>query len=302
MKAIFDTRGESGYDDRIVEYYHFPNRYLAEAEKAVGDWIVYREPRRGGGRSGYVAVARLSRIDLDPAHPGFSYARVTDFLPFDVVVPLRRAKGFYEKQLDFVPQTLLGSRLQGRSIRTISDQEFGEITLAGLSRTLDPANALRVNLDESSVDPETMSLISAPVEEQERRIEQILINRKIREASFRERVMEAYESRCAVTGIRIVNGGGRMEAQAAHIRSVQDGGPDVVQNGIALSATVHWLFDRHLISLTDDFGLLVSHNRVPTEVQALFKEQLNKIRLPKDRNHWPHLAYVHHHRNVYMTK
>jgi putative restriction endonuclease len=33
---------------------------------------------------------------------------------------------------------------------------------------------------------------------------------------------------------------------------VAEGGPDVVQNGIALSATAHWLFDRHLIALTDD--------------------------------------------------
>src|SRR4051812_43750011 len=101
MKAIFDTRAESGYDDRIVEYYHFPNRYLAEAQKAVGDWIVYREPRRGGGRSGYVAVARLIRIDPDPTQPGFSYARVADFLPFDLVVALRRTAGFYERHLDF---------------------------------------------------------------------------------------------------------------------------------------------------------------------------------------------------------
>src|SRR4051812_14629821 len=217
MKAIFDTRGESGYDDHVVEHYHFPNRYLAEAQKAVGDWIVYREPRRGGGRSGYVAVARLLRIDPDPAQEGFSYARVSEYLQFDLVVPLRRGSGFFERQLDFVPNTLIGSRLQGKSIRTISDEEFREIVRAGLDRTLDPENSFRVELDDAHVDLDTKSLIRAPIEEQERRIEQILVNRKIRDASFREKVIAAYESRCAVTGIRIVNGGGRVEAQAAHI-------------------------------------------------------------------------------------
>jgi len=290
MKAIFDTRGESGYDDHIVEHYHFPNRYLAEAQKAVGDWIVYREPRRGGGRSGYVAVARLLRIDPDLAQEGFSYARVSEYFQFDLVVPLRRGVGFFERQLDFVPNTLIGSRLQGKSIRTISDEEFREIVRAGLDRTLDPENVFRVELDD------------AHVEEQERRIEQILVNRKIRDASFREKVIAAYESRCAVTGIRIVNGGGRVEAQAAHIGSVESGGPDVVQNGLALSATAHWLFDRHLISLTDNLGLLVSHNRVPTEFQPLFKNQLERIHLPEDRNLWPHLPYVQRHRSVYMAK
>ena len=71
MKAIFDTKPGSGYDDDVARRYHFPDRYLAQAEPAVGDWIAYREPRRDGGRSGYVAVARLSpdgavRLGLDP--------------------------------------------------------------------------------------------------------------------------------------------------------------------------------------------------------------------------------------------
>ncbi|MGE4078360.1 MAG: HNH endonuclease, partial [Reyranella sp.] len=100
------------------------------------------------------------------------------------------------------------------------------------------------------------------------------MNRKVREANFRRHVCEAYDNTCAVTGLRILNGGGKAEVQAAHIWSVANGGPDVVQNGLALSATAHWLFDRHLISLTDDYGLLVSHNRIPSELQALFQKQL----------------------------
>ncbi len=35
----------------------------------------------------------------------------------------------------------------------------------------------------------------------------------------------AYGDTCAVTGTRIINGGGRAEAQAAHIWAVEDGGP-----------------------------------------------------------------------------
>lgn len=302
MKAIFDTRAESGYDDSIVERYHFPNRYLPEAQKAIGDWIVYREPRRAGGRSGYVAVARLIRIEPDPTDQRSSYARVSDFLPFDAVVPMRKSSGFYERHLDFVPQRSLGVSLHGKSIRTISDAEFGEIALAGLGKTLAPENAQRLDLDRADVDAETQLLLHASPEEQQRRIEQILVNRKVRDASFRERVIEAYESTCAVTGLKLVNGGGRVEAQAAHIWAVKDGGPDVVQNGIALSATVHWLFDRHLISLTDDYGLLVSHNRVPSDLQSLFRRHMTRIRLPKDRKLWPYPAYVQRHRTAYMSK
>jgi putative restriction endonuclease len=109
---------------------------------------------------------------------------------------------------------------------------------------LAPANATRLDLDDLRLDRETCELLQAPPEEQERRIEQILINRKIRDAAFRSQVCSAYGDRCAITGLRIINGGGKLETQAAHIWSVSEGGPDVIQNGIALSGTIHWLFDR----------------------------------------------------------
>src|SRR5262249_18075782 len=156
-----------------------------------------------------------------------------------------------------------------KSIRELSDQDFAAIVRAGLRETLAPDNAVRLELDEEHADFETLSLVQAPIEQQERRIEQILLNRKIREASFRQRVCEAYDNRCAFTGLQIINGWGRAEVQAAHIWPVAEGGPDVVQNGIALSGTAHWLFDRHLISLTEDYRLLISHNKVPQELQGL---------------------------------
>ena len=115
MKAIFDTKAASGYDDDIVRRYHFPNRYLPVARQAVGDWIVYREPKRNAGREGYVAVARLVAIKADPTRPGHSYGLVDSFLPLDAVVPLRRASGFYELRLQ---QVAAPRRLSRRHRRT----------------------------------------------------------------------------------------------------------------------------------------------------------------------------------------
>jgi putative restriction endonuclease len=115
-------------------------------------------------------------------------------------------------------------------------------------------------------------------------------------------VCAAYDNTCAVTGLRIVNGGGRSEVQAAHIWPVADGGPDVVQNGLALSGTVHWLFDRHLIWVSDDYRLLVSHNKVPTDLQQLFANQLNRIRLPSRQSDWPNPAFLRQHRDAAMLR
>ena len=127
----------------------------------------------------------------------------------------------------------------------------------------------------------------------------MLVNRSLRDAAFRTSVVEAYKETCAVTGLRIVNGGGSVEVQAAHIWSVADGGADIVQNGIALSATCHWLFDRHLISLGDDYGLLVSHNRVPSELRSLFENQIDRIHLPSDKRLWPRLDFIALHREKF---
>ncbi len=211
MKAVFDTKPNSGYDDEIVRRYHFPtlSNYVAAAQSAVGDWIVYREPQRNGGRRAYIAVARVVAIEIGA--------------PFD----------------------------------------------HGL--------------------------------DQVRRVEQMLVNRKIRDANFRRHVCEAYDDRCAVTGLRIINGGGRSDVQAAHIWSVGDGGPDVSQNGLALSGTVHWLFDRHLIALTDDYRLLVSHDKAPPDLRVLFERQMDRIHLPKDERLWPHKTYVEMHRERFIA-
>ena len=302
VKAIFDTKADSGYDDDIIRRYHFPNRYLPDAQRTIGDWIIYREPRRGHGREGYVAVARVIYIEPDRTKPGHSYAFIADFLPFDGVVPLRHGTGFYEGMLGrVVNPSRIGAALQGKSIRIIPDDEFGAITRAGLHVTLAPENAIRLELDSRHIDADALALVTAPPEEQQRRIAQMLVNKQIRDAAFRRAVLDAYDGRCAVTGLRIVNGGGKVEAQAAHIWSVADGGPDVVQNGIALSATVHWLFDRRLISLTETYGVLVSHNKVPAELRGLFARQLDRINLPTDRRFWPHPTYIARHREGFAA-
>ncbi|RMI22765.1 HNH endonuclease [Sinorhizobium meliloti] len=302
MAGVFDTKRDSGYDDEIAFRYHFPKQYRTVAEALVGDRIIYREPQRNGGRRAYVATAKVVRVNDDTSRSGFAYAAMSEYREFDEPVPFVRDGRYWETSLLSVPDpSRVGAFLQGRSIRTIPESDFAAIVRAGLAETLMTDNAIRLELDSKHVDGPTQALLDLPLEEQERRIEEILTNRKIREASFRRKVCDAYDSRCAITGLRIINGGGKSEAQAAHIWAVADGGPDVVQNGIALSATVHWLFDRHLISLTDDYRILVSHNKVPSELRTLFAKQMDRIHLPADGRLWPHPAYVARHRERFSS-
>ncbi len=302
MKGVFDVKLGSGYDDDIARRYHFPVRpYLQVASECVGDWVVYRETRRNGGREAYIGAARVLAIEADPRDASHAYARVQEFLEFSAPVPLKLAGRYAEAPLrGLANPSRAGQALQGRSVRPLAAEDFNAIVMAGLAETLAPKNAVRLDL-EYSTDDFAPFAIPGVAEDTHRRVEQMLVNRKIRDANFRLTVCEAYDNRCAVTGLRIINGGGRSEAQAAHIQPVADGGPDIVQNGIALSATVHWLFDRHLISIDDDFRLIVSHNRVPRELVNLFRPTAQPIHLPKDRRAWPHPRFLAHHRELYAA-
>jgi putative restriction endonuclease len=303
MKAVFDTKPNSGYDDEITRRYHFPTRrnYMAAAEAAVGDWIVYREPQRNSGRRAYIAVARVLGIEPDPVRHDHAYAVMGEYLPFDRPVPFAGDDGYWEAPLRAIENPgRVGQGLQGKAMRPLADADFAAIVAAGLAETLAPENAVRLGLGVEDV-AAGFDYSAAPGVDQVRRIEQMLVNRKIRDANFRRQVCEAYDDRCAITGLRIINGGGRSEVQAAHIWAVGEGGPDVVQNGLALSGTVHWLFDRHLISLTNDFRLLVSHNKVPAELRSLFEKQMDRIHLPRDQRLWPHPSYIERHRNAFMA-
>ena len=54
---------------------------------------------------------------------------------------------------------------------------------------------------------------------------------------------------------------GRRRHQAgAHIRPVGHNRPDITNNGVALSGTAHWMFDRGLICFTDELEMVISRH------------------------------------------
>lgn len=135
----------------------------------------------------------------------------------------------------------------------------------------------------------------APPEYVPRAIVQHVINREFRDARFRRHVRSAYDKTCAVTGLRLINGGGRPEVEAAHIRPVENDGPDTVRNGIALTGTAHWLFDRGLMSFSDDYDILLSPRGVPDGLDKLIRPE-KKLILPDNPAWRPHPIYLQWHR------
>lgn len=88
----------------------------------------------------------------------------------------------------------------------------------------------------------------------------------VRSPAFRRVVVEAYDYRCAATGVRIVTSSGEALVEAAHIHPFSESGDDDPRNGIALSRDMHWAMDRNLIAPGPDLKWHVSQQldaRIP---------------------------------------
>ena len=290
-KAVFTTKIDPTYDDLPEYQYHFPKTYLNQVEKAVGDWVVYYEPRRAsgdlssrGGRQAYFATARVTRIAEDPGLEGHYYAFVSDYLGFERPVPFRMGQNYYESIL----QRDDGGTSKGafgRSVRSLPDAEYDLILRAGFSDLLLPG---ATPLPEAVGWADEAAKFDRPILER-------VTRRPFRDAAFSVAVKAAYDNTCAFTGLKIINGGGRSEVQAAHIQPVADSGPDSVRNGLALSGTVRWMFDRGLLSLDDDLTILIAKNRVPEPIQRMTNPE-GKLRLPNRPECLPHKNFLSYHR------
>ena len=293
VKAIFTTKVVPGYDDLPEKRYHFPHTYLNQVRQAVGDYVVYYEPRRSsvalssfGGRQSYFGMARVTAIVEDQSQDGHYYALVDNYLDFDRPVPFAEGAEYYESALRKVDGSTNKGAF-GRAVRLVPDDEFDRILRSGFAPMFKQDEA-----SQSIVEPG----FAEPPASFERPVIEITVSRPFRERSFMYNVRAAYTNRCAMTGLRLINGGGRPEVQAAHIQPVAANGPDSVRNGLALSGTVHWMFDRGLLSIGDDYKILVAKNHVPVDA-IRFLNQNGLIHLPKDPTLCPNPQFLKFHRN-----
>jgi len=92
-----------------------------------------------------------------------------------------------------------------------------------------------------------------------------------RDPYFRDKILNAYEYQCAICGFNVRVGNSLVALEAAHIKWHQAGGPDCEENGVALCALHHKLFDRGAFTISDGMKIIVSDRAYGTKG---FKEWL----------------------------
>ena len=121
---------------------------------------------------------------------------------------------------------------------------------------------------------------------------------KVRDQGFRKAIVSLYEHRCALCGIRMLTPDGHTIVEAAHIVPWRETKDDRPTNGICLCRLCHWSFDKGLMSVGNEYEVLVSKRvqsdrNMPGHVLTLVDRPIFK---PDESIYWPSQDNLARHR------
>lgn len=261
--------------------YVYPARYraaLSPLEAGQPMLALAYEPRRGGGRMRYVAWALLS---TPPEPIGKNAQGQQEWrVRYDGgLTPLPRPVA--QEEDGHVFETFL---------RELTRQARGVSQNGAAVRPLLWADAYAI-LAASGMLPAFESR-EAPEERLVR--QRVAVERLVRDRGFRLQVLSAYSWRCAVTGWSAPPNLSHALLDAAHLVPVARGGSDGIRNGLALTPTVHRLFDAGALGFMFEDDLWRLQRRGPLDDLRLegpggrlTLAHGQPLILPGDRRLWP---------------
>jgi putative restriction endonuclease len=134
------------------------------------------------------------------------------------------------------------------------------------------------------------AILQAPIEVQEE-------ERFIRGNAFKRAIPRIYQSTCAITGLGIDGAINASMVDACHIVPFSSSQNDTIGNGIALCPNMHRAFDRGLISISDNYQVLVSDQFIERDSSyGLRQFQGKQIWLPEISEYQPSVENLAWHR------
>jgi putative restriction endonuclease len=122
--------------------------------------------------------------------------------------------------------------------------------------------------------------------------------RKVRDQGFRKAIVQLYQHRCALCGIRMLTPDGHTVVEAAHIVPWNESADDSPGNGLSLCRLCHWSFDEGLMSVDGSYKVLVSllvtkENNYPGHMLTLSEREIFR---PEKEKFWPAQSNLEKHR------
>jgi putative restriction endonuclease len=154
-----------------------------------------------------------------------------------------------------------------------------------------------VNLKTYLYSQELIEKVQKQTKETETKEDQYQAN--VRDQGFRRAIVQVYDHRCAICGVRMLTVDGHSVVDAAHIVPWSISHNDDPRNGMALCRLCHWTFDEGLTGVSSKYTVLLSSElrtllNVPGHLLTL---ESRPILGPTDIAFIPDLELLGWHRN-----
>jgi len=125
-----------------------------------------------------------------------------------------------------------------------------------------------------------------------------------RSSGWPAQILEAWDRQCAFCGYDGQLGSGAVGLEAAHVRWFNFDGPDALNNGLALCALHHKLFDRGALGLTDDYRIRISSSfTARSQAGRRIYDLADQLLSPRPGTPLPATDYISwHHTQVFKGK
>ena len=125
----------------------------------------------------------------------------------------------------------------------------------------------------------------------------------LRGSIFKREIPKVYNGKCCISGMRIDATISLSMIDACHIIPFSESYNDTITNGIALCPNLHRAFDRGLISIDDDFRVIVSKSfKEDSSSYSIRKFENQNIFLPSHKQFHPLKENLYWHRkNIFKV-
>jgi putative restriction endonuclease len=126
----------------------------------------------------------------------------------------------------------------------------------------------------------------------------------VRGSIFKREIPKIYRNTCCITGLSISATFSISMIDACHIKPFSESHDDTISNGLALSPNMHRAFDRGLITINEEYRVVVSEKFREDSSSPYSIKQFNdhSILLPLNNKYYPGLKNLEWHKENVLNQ
>jgi putative restriction endonuclease len=170
------------------------------------------------------------------------------------------------RQIDTLSQLhklYLGAKLDDELFQLLQVEEPRNALRTALIQTYFVPDYIALLLQQGSVNLQTYMYSQELIKKVQKQVKETAIDEdqyqaNVRDQGFRRAIVQVYDHRCSICGVRMLTVDGHSVVDAAHIVPWSISHNDDPRNGMALCRLCHWTFDEGLTGVSAKYTVLLS--------------------------------------------